>query len=262
MGLGTSTRLARIFAHSSGNLFGVAMDHFIGYGDVRRGGLANLPAALDLVMGAEPDSVTILGGAARSLWPRYAGQAALIVQGGCFTVDDRVQELVSGPADALRLGADALAVAVPVRGKSEGKYLRWLTDSVNQAAPLELPIVAHIYPRDFSSEPTIVFTPEEIAWAVRIGIETGVDVIKVGFPGDYASFKEIVDSCPVPIVIAGGPKTETLEEALEQIRLGLMAGAKGAVVGRNIWGSQEPLQAALAYKAVIHDHQTLAATFA
>lgn len=254
MGIGVSIRLARIFSHESGRLFGAALDHFIGYGDVRQGGLADLPRALALTMESGPDSVTILPGAARRLWSPYAGRAGLIVQGGCFTADDRVHELVATPLDALRLGADALAVAIPVRGQTEGMYLRWLTDSVSKAAELEVPIVAHLYPRDYSTgEAKIVFTPEEIAWAVRCGIETGVDVIKVGYPGDYESFRQIVDSCPTPIVIAGGPKTATLEEALQQISDANRAGASGAIVGRNMWGNENPRRAAAAYRAVIHD---------
>jgi class I fructose-bisphosphate aldolase len=67
MMLGTSIRLARLFSHSSGNLFGAAVDHFIGYGDVRQGGLADLPGAFAKIMAAEPDSVTTLPVAARPL---------------------------------------------------------------------------------------------------------------------------------------------------------------------------------------------------
>jgi class I fructose-bisphosphate aldolase len=253
MALGTTVRLARLFSHSSGNLFGAAIDHFVGYGDVRVGGLASLPAALSQIMAAHPDSVTIQPGTAKYLWPQYAGKAALIVQGGMFTADDRIRELVTTPEDAVRLGADALAVAIPVRGHTEGAYLRWLTDTVRAAAPLEMPVVAHVYPRDFTDGAKIVFTPDEIAWAVRCGLETGVDVIKVGYPGDEAAFTEIVQSCPAPIVLAGGPKTATFTEALAQVEAGLRAGAKGAVVGRNMWGADDVTAAALAYAAVIHD---------
>ena len=99
----------------------------------------------------------------------------------------------------------------------------------------------------------IVFTPEEIAYAVRVGIETGVDVIKVGYPGDETAFAEIIAGCPVPVVMAGGPKEPTLVGALEQMAAGLRAGARGAVVGRNIWGEQNLEHAARAYAAVLHD---------
>ena len=253
MALGSKVRLARMFSHPSGNLFGTAVDHFVGYGNVREGGLADLPKALERVMKANPDYVSIQPGAARHLWPRYAGQAALAIQAGCFTPDDRIRQLIATPEDAVRAGADALAVAIPVRGATAGDYIRWLTDSVNAAERFGMPVVAHVYPRDFSQGGEIVFTPDEIAYAVRIGFETGVDVIKVGYTGDFASFKDTVASCPVPVVMAGGPKTETLLDALKQTADGMRAGARGAVVGRNIWGHGDTEIAARAFKAVIHD---------
>ena len=257
MGLGTRIRLSRLFSHQSGHLFGAAVDHFVGYGNVREGGLADLPGALKRVMAGKPDYVSIQPGAARHLWGQYAGEAALVIQAGCFTADDRIRELIATPEDAVRYGADALAVAIPVRGDTEGSYIRWLTDTVNSAARFEMPVVAHVYPRDFTSgSAKIVFTPDEIAYAVRIGFETGVDIIKVGYTGDFDSFKQTVASCPVPVVIAGGPKTETLLGALQQTADALRAGAKGAVVGRNLWGHGDTTKAARAFSLLIHDGMT------
>ncbi len=253
MTLGVSIRLARLFSHSSGRLFGAAVDHFVGYGDVRQGGLADLPRALERVMAGRPDYVSIQPGAALRLWEPYAGKASLIIQGGCFTADDRIQQLIATPEDAARMGAEALAVAIPLGGLSEGGYIRWLTESVRDAGRLGIPVVAHIYPRRFDGEPRVVFEPEGIAYAVRIGIETGVDVIKVGFPGDAEAFRQIIASSPTPVVMAGGPKTATLAEALAQTAAGIGAGARGAVVGRNLWGHGDPVEASRAFKAVIHD---------
>ncbi|EJT02136.1 class I fructose-bisphosphate aldolase [Rhizobium sp. CCGE 510] len=252
MGLGTKIRLARLFSNPSGHLFGGAVDHFVGYGNVREGGLADLPGALRRVMAGGPDYISIQPGAARHLWSEYAGKAALVIQGGCFTADDRIRQLIATPEDAVRYGADALAVAIPVRGATEGEYIRWLTDTVNAAARYEMPVVAHVYPRDFSDGGKIVFTPDEIAYAVRIGFEAGVDVIKVGYTGDFESFRETVATCPIPVVIAGGPKTDTLLGALVQTSEALRAGAKGAVVGRNLWGHGDTTMAARAFKLVIH----------
>lgn len=253
MGLGTDIRLSRLFSHPSGNLFGIAVDHFVGYGNAREGGLANLPEAVDRCMTAHPDTMTMTPGTAKHCWPGHVGAAALIVQGGCWTPDDRIREQIAKPEDAIRLGADALAVAIGVRGETEGDFIRWLADAVRAAAPYELPVVAHIYPRDYSDGVKIVFTPDEIAYAVRVGIETGVDVIKVGYPGDEQAFAEIIAACPTPVVMAGGPKEPTLRDALAHMHAGMRAGARGAVVGRNIWGVSDMEAAARAYAAVIHD---------
>ena len=108
MGLGTKVRLSRLFSHSSGRLFGGAVDHFVGYGNVREGGLADLPGALARVMAGGPDYISIQPGAARHLWSAYAGKAALVIQAGCFTPDDRIRQLIATPEDAVRYGADAL----------------------------------------------------------------------------------------------------------------------------------------------------------
>lgn len=253
MGLGTDVRLSRLFANPSGNLFGVAVDHFVGYGNVREGGLSDLPDAVSKCMQAHPDTMTMTPGTAKHCWAPYVGQASLIVQASYWTPDDRIRGRLATPADAVRLGADALAVAIAVRGETEGDFIRWLSDAVRDAAPYDMPVVAHIYPRDYSDGVRIVFTPDEIAYAVRVGIETGVDVIKVGYPGDERAFAEIIESCPVPVVMAGGPKEPTLQGALEHIEAGMRAGARGAVVGRNIWGEADMVRAARAYSAVIHD---------
>jgi class I fructose-bisphosphate aldolase len=253
VGLGTDIRLSRLFSNPSGNLFGIAVDHFVGYGNVREGGLADLPYAVANCMKAHPDTMTMTPGTAKHCWPPYVGQASLIVQASYWTPDDRIRDRLAQPSDAVRLGADALAVSICVRGETEGDFIRWLSDAVRDAAAYELPVIAHIYPRDYSDGVKIVFTPDEIAYAVRVGIETGVDVIKVGYPGDEQAFAEIIASCPAPVVMAGGPKEPTLRAALAHIHAGMRAGARGAVVGRNIWGEADMEHAARTYAAVIHD---------
>ena len=69
MGLGLDVRLSRLFSHTSGNLFGIAVDHFVGYGNVREGGLSNLPEAVTRCVSAGPDTMTMTPGTAKSCWP-------------------------------------------------------------------------------------------------------------------------------------------------------------------------------------------------
>jgi class I fructose-bisphosphate aldolase len=117
-----------------------------------------------------------------------------------------------------------------------------------------MPVILHTYPRRFGSAGVeISFAAEDIAWAVRCGIEVGVDVIKAPYCGDVKSYAQIVGSCPVPVVAAGGPKAGTLEEALGMAREVIAAGARGMTVGRNIWGFPDIAGAVEAFKAVIHD---------
>jgi class I fructose-bisphosphate aldolase len=153
------------------------------------------------------------------------------------------------------LGADAIAVSMYVRGAAEIDNLRMLADSVKKASQLGLPVITHVYPRCFKADgtPYISTEPEDIAWAVRCGLEAGADIVKVPYCGDVKAYRQIVQDCSVPIVAAGGPKTETMLEALQMVKEVVEAGARGATVGRNIWGNARVTDNALAYKAVIHD---------
>ena len=259
MNIGKLIRLNRIFSHPSGRLCSVAVDHFIGYGKLAQGGgLANLPEALARIAPGAPSAITMSKGTAMNCWAPYAGKIPLIIQSGCFTADDRVIEYVTCPEECVRLGADAIAVAIGIFGKNEGRFIKILMDAVNDAARFDLPVIAHIYPRDCSgATPKIVFDPEGIMWAARIGIEAGVDVIKVGYTGDVASFRDVVKSASVPVVAAGGPKAKNLREALQSMAEVVEAGAKGATIGRNVWGVPQTAKALGAFKSVILDGKSI-----
>jgi len=259
MNIGKQIRLNRIFAHPSGRLCSVAVDHFIGYGKLLPGGgLSNLPAALARIAAGQPGAITMSKGTAMNCWAPYAGRIPLIVQSGCFTADDRVIEWVTTPEECVRLGADAIAIAIGIFGPNEGRFIKLLMDCVAQAAKYDLPVIAHIYPRDFSGPvPRIVFDPEGILWAARIGLEAGVDVIKVGYTGDVASFRQVVESSPVPVVAAGGPRAKNLRQALTAMTEVVQAGGRGATIGRNIWGVNKVPETVRAFKAVILEDRSV-----
>jgi fructose-bisphosphate aldolase, class I len=259
MDLAKRIRINRIFGHPSKRLCSVAVDHLIGYQKGLPPGLRNVPKTLRKLAEGKPDAVTMLKGMAKSAWEPYAGRIPLIIQSMCFTPDDAIIETVTRPEEVLRLGADAIAVAIGVRGPNEGKFLKIMTQMVEEADRIGLPVVAHIYPRDFSKGAAIVHDPENILWAVRCGVECGADVVKVPFTGDAKSFKEIAATSPVPVVAAGGPRCETLLEALEMMAKVIESGVRGATIGRNIWGAPDPTRALIAFRAVIHDQMTPAA---
>ena len=257
MNLGKRTRLNRIFSHSSGRLCSVAVDHFVGY--QQQGlpsGLQDMPAILDQIVSGAPGAVTMNKGVAMRCWERHAGRVPLIIQAGWFTADDGIMETMADPEEVLRLGADAVAFSIGVRGPNEGRYMKALASMVDQSARFDLPVIAHIYPRNFEAvPPQVLHDPENIAWAVRAGLECGAVVITVGYTGDPVSFAQLVAQTPAPIVAAGGPKSESFVEALELMRAACNAGARGATIGRNIWGHRHPKQALQAFKRVVLEEQ-------
>jgi class I fructose-bisphosphate aldolase len=256
MNVGKLTRLNRIFSHSSGRLCSIAVDHFIGYAEGLPDGLRPIQNTLAAIVAAKPDAVTMHKGIVTGAWAPFAGKVPLIVQSSLVRPDETAFEQMITPEEAVRLGADAIAIVAYVRGTTEARYLRAVADSVRESARFEMPVICHIYARDPADLSAISFVPEDISWAVRCALETGVDVIKVPYCGDVQAYAQIVADCPVPVVAAGGPKQETLELALAMMAEVVQSGARGATVGRNVWGFAEITKAVRAFKGVIHAGKT------
>ncbi len=254
MNTGKLVRLNRIFSHPSGHLCSVAIDHFINYGAGLPAGLRHIQTTLTAIVEARPDAVTMHKGLAASAWKAHAGQVPLILQSMIGRPDGTPPEILATPEDAVRLGADAFAVAAFVRGPAEMAYLRLVSEFVREAARFEMPVICHIYPRDLSTPKGISYAPEDIAWAVRCATEVGADVIKTPYCGEVAAYSEIIADCPVPVVAAGGPQTGSLVAALEMMAAVMQSGGRGATIGRNVWGVEDTItQAVNAFKAVIHE---------
>ena len=257
MSVGKQTRLNRIFSHPSGRFLSVAVDHFIAYGEGKHGipvGIKRISRTLEALVEGKPDAITMHRGIAASAWEPLAGKIPFILQSTIARPDDTVCEQIAEAEDAIRLGADALAVAAFICGPTEGDRLRVLSENVRDAIRFDLPVIVHIYPREFTDDgPKVSHRPDLVAWAVRCGLECGADVIKTPYCGDVEAFREIVSDCPVPVVAAGGPKAETLEAALEMAREVVQSGAKGMTVGRNIWSVPQITKAVRAFLSVIHD---------
>ena len=77
--------------------------------------------------------------------------------------------------------------------------------------------------------------------------EYGADAIKVLCPS--RDFDKIVESCPVPVVMAGGPKGADI---LEVVRGSIAAGGKGCAIGRNVYQSEDPASVIKALRKIVH----------
>ncbi len=94
--------------------------------------------------------------------------------------------------------------------------------------------------------------------AARAGAELGADIVKVSYTGDQDSFKALVDACPRPVVIAGGPKKETIRAALEMVEDAMACGAAGVALGRNIWQNPDPARMTAALVDIIQHGKSVA----
>jgi putative autoinducer-2 (AI-2) aldolase len=97
-------------------------------------------------------------------------------------------------------------------------------------------------------------TARYLALACRIAAELGARIVKTYYcPED---FEKVTVGCPVPVVIAGGPKCETELEVFQFVYDGLQKGAIGVNLGRNVWQNPHPAAMMRALNAVIHNQAT------
>ncbi len=109
--------------------------------------------------------------------------------------------------EALKIGADAVSIHVNVGAEDESRMLSTLGEISRHCQEWGMPLLAMMYPRGRKIKDE--YSAESIAHAARVGAELGADIVKTNYSGDPDSFASVVDSCPVPVVIAGGPKVET-----------------------------------------------------
>jgi DhnA family fructose-bisphosphate aldolase class Ia len=80
----------------------------------------------------------------------------------------------------------------------------------------------------------------------------GADMIKTVYTGSAESFQEVVEACPVPVVVAGGPKTDEPRALLQMVYDAMQSGAVGIAIGRNIWQATNPPATIRALAKIIH----------
>lgn len=94
--------------------------------------------------------------------------------------------------------------------------------------------------------------PDVLSLSCRIAAELGADIVKCQHPGSAEALAKIVETCPVPLLQAGGAKTPDPEDAFAMAHEAMSAGSSGLVFGRNIFGADDPTQTVQRYREIIH----------
>ena len=132
------------------------------------------------------------------------------------------------------LNAAAVGMSIFVGSDYERESLVSLASLVNECEKYGLPVMAvtavgkELAKRD----------ARYLALSCRIAAELGARVVKTYW---CENFDKVVNGCPVPVVIAGGPKCETALEVLEFVHDGMQRGAIGLNLGRNVWQHPHPV---------------------
>jgi fructose-bisphosphate aldolase/2-amino-3,7-dideoxy-D-threo-hept-6-ulosonate synthase len=196
------------------------------------------------------DAILIHKGIAKNV--NFSDAGLIVMLSGASNLgpnpNNKVQ--VCSVQEAVRLGADGVSVHINVGAPDEDKMLIKLGKVADECEIYGMPLLAMMYPRG----PKILneHAPDVVAHAARLGAELGADIIKTNYTGDIDSFRAVIECCPVPVVIAGGPKAKTAQDTLQTTFEAIKAGGAGLSIGRNIFQHENPALMVKALSAIVH----------
>ncbi|MBI2877505.1 MAG: 3-hydroxy-5-phosphonooxypentane-2,4-dione thiolase [Candidatus Tectomicrobia bacterium] len=176
----------------------------------------------------------------------------LRVSGGSSMVgkDLANETLTTSIKEALRLNVAAVGISIFVGSDYEHQTLANLAQLVNEAEEYGIPVMAvTAVGRELEKRDA-----RYLALSCRIAAELGARVVKTYWCSD--GFEKVTNGCPVPVVVAGGPKCETPLEVMEFVYDGMQRGAIGVNLGRNVWQDEHPVAMIQSLRAIIHENAT------
>lgn len=253
--IGKRIRLERIVNRNTGNTVIVPMDHGLSMGPIE--GLHDMARIVDAVAEGGANAVVLHKGLVGFGHRGYGRDIGLIIHlsgSTSLSEDPNAKVLVCTVEEAIKLGADAVSVHVNIGSRTEAEQLREMGRVVRDCMEWNMPLVAMMYPRGSGINQ---YDEKAVALAARVGAELGADIVKTNFTGSVESFKRVVRGCPVPVVVAGGPKMSSEEELLRMVEMAMEAGARGVAIGRNVFQAENPTKITRAIAMIVHENASV-----
>lgn len=246
MNWGLRNRLDRVLAglpYGKGSVM-LAIDH--GYFMGPTTGLEN-PRESIVPLLPYADSLMLTRGILQNSIPKRTNiPIVLRVSSGNSILNDDLsnEELCVSIEDAIRLNASAVAFSIYIGGEFEHQTITEFSRLVNQAHRYGIPVLAvTAVGKDMNRD------LRYLSLASRIAVELGAHIVKTYY---CKGFDELINTCPVPVVIAGGKKIPELD-ALQLAHSAISDGAAGVDMGRNIFQADSPIEMIKAVRTVVVD---------
>ena len=233
--IGKQRRLDRLFVGEQKRCLMTPLDHGGWIGPLK--GIDRPQAIVQKVIAGGANALLVSPGFYRAVAPVTPPSVGIVLRVSMTAglSEQGTQETpVASLETALRMDADAIAVSVFFGRAGDVDIYRWLAEMIDASARYDMPVIAEMMP-----PADRYYDADAIAHAARIGMEIGADVIKTNYSGDDESFRQVVASVPLPIIIAGGPKGEGMS-TIDMVRDAVAGGAAGVAIGRRVWQADDP----------------------
>jgi len=247
MDWGLKNRISKIIKPKTGRTVMLAVDH--GYFMGPTTGLERLDEMVNPLL-PYADTLMLTRGALRNyVSPEVDVPIVLRVSGGTSIIGPELlrEGIIASMRDAIRLNVAGVAFSIMVGAPFERDTLLGFTKVIDEAADYGIPVVAVT-----AVGKEMVRDARYMSLASRMAAELGAHIVKTYY---VEGFEKVVDTCPVPVVIAGGKK-QPEADALKMAADAIAAGAVGVDMGRNIFQSEDPVAMIQAVRAVVHDNAT------
>lgn len=255
-------RIARLLNPESGKAVNIPVDHGSVMGNVP--GLTDPVATLERLIELGIDSTLVNAGFAKITEHLFESKMA---PGRVLTSDlpllscvpgtqEHVmgQEQVASVEAAIRGGFDAMKVLLiwGVEEKLMMHSLKFIANLAEECDRWNMPFMIEpvFWGEQIPAEKHN--DPELIEHGARIALEIGADILKMPYTGDQEGFADLVRRVKVPVMVLGGPKSESLRDVFVVARESIDAGAVGIVFGRNVWQHPQMDEVVRTLQDVVH----------
>jgi DhnA family fructose-bisphosphate aldolase class Ia len=160
--------------------------------------------------------------------------------------------LIASVEEAARLGADAVVMFHTLGYRDKATWadnVATVGRVAEEARRVGVPLIVEAVA--WGADAADPRDPGVVAAAARIAAELGADAVKCEYTGSVDGMRRVVESCPVPVFVLGGPQVG-LPELLSFTADALEAGAAGVIYGRNVWQRENSAEVAAAVGRVVH----------
>jgi putative autoinducer-2 (AI-2) aldolase len=199
------------------------------------------------------DALFVTRGVLRSsIDPENTKPIILRVSGGTSMAGKDLSDegITTSMEEAIRLNVAAVGISIFVGSEHEKESLLNLAKLVDEGEKYGIPVMAvtavgkELEKRD----------ARYLSLSSRIAAELGARIVKTYW---CENFDKVVHGCPVPVVMAGGPKVDTELQVFEFVHDGMEKGSIGVNLGRNIWQNDFPVAMIKALRSIIHEKATV-----
>ncbi|GIW04456.1 MAG: fructose-bisphosphate aldolase [Thermomicrobiales bacterium] len=260
--IGYQVRLGRLFREESGRSFITAIDHGVTLGVPA--GAERAVETVERIVAGGPDAVLIGPGLFAKVWAPVCdeGRAGPGDSGGFLC-----QPSVPGPpwralpatglagGRGIAMGGEAMIMFLMLGAGGEGMFadnVAAVGRAAQEAHRVGLPLIVEAVL--WGSQIENKKDPERLAFACRMAVELGADAIKTEYTGDPVTMRQIIETCPAPVLVLGGAKSDSVADVLEATRGAMEAGARGVIYGRNVWQHDDPVAVSRQLRDIIHSH--------